>query len=156
MLIEPFKSVGKLSFDDTRQQIREKINERFETNAKVFTGYCEYYDYFYKSGLFVYYNKKDKVNAFEFFEPNPDFNGVNLLTQPYHQLLEMFKQLDQNLEIDYNGFTSYRYGIGGNTNDDPETEGAMPEAVIIFRQSYYDELNKRTLKQKILHFFRKS
>lgn len=139
MLVDPYKSVGNLSFTYDRKQIRSLLNEKFEVGVKEFESYKDYYDYFRESGLFVYYDDEDKVNAFEFFEANPVFNGMNLLTMSYHSLIDMLKSLDSELIIEYDGFTSYKFGIGGNTSDDPENELAMPEAIIIFKKGYYDE-----------------
>lgn len=142
MIIDPYKSVGNLFFDDSRIVIRQKLNEKFEAGVKEFDGSSEYYDYFLESQLFVYYDKTDKILAFEFFEPNPVFDGVNILSKSYKKLLEILKKLDKDLKVDYNGFTSYKYGIGANTNDDPEDNDAMPEAVIVFRLGYYDSLKE--------------
>jgi hypothetical protein len=139
MLVVPYKSVGNLSFTDSREKIRASINEKFETGVKEFGSYKDYYDYFKEKGLFVYYDENDEINAFEFFEVNPIFNDTNLLAIPYHNLIDMFKSIDSELAIEYNGFTSYKFGMGGNTSDDPENELAMPEAIIIFKKGYYDE-----------------
>jgi hypothetical protein len=138
MLVDPYKSVGNLSFTDDREKIRALLNAEFEAGIKEFGTYRDYYDYFKDSGLFVYYNEEGNVNAFEFFEANPVFNDVNLLTISYHNLIEMFKSLDPELSIEYNSFTSHKLGIGANTNDDPESELAMSEAIIIFKKNYYD------------------
>jgi hypothetical protein len=140
MLVEPFKSVGNLLFTDTRQQIRGKLNESFVYGLKedVNDDIKDYYDYFEHSGLFVYYDENDNVNAFEFFQANPVFNEVNLLTIHYNQLVKLFMELDTDLDVEYDRFTSYKYGVGASTNDDPESEMAIPEAIIIFRKGYYD------------------
>lgn len=138
MQITPYKSVGNLFFIDNRNQIRAKLNEDFKIGKK---GDAEY-DYFTTSGLFVFYDDIGKIDAFEFFEANPMFQNVDLLNITWKQLLSFFQTIDPNVEIDYNGFMSYEYGIGGNTNDDPDLDDAMPEAVIIFRKGLYDFLPK--------------
>jgi hypothetical protein len=142
MLIKPFKSVGELLFSDTRQQIREKLNEDFITGIRgeESDSIKEYYDYFEHSGLFVYYDENNTINAFEFFEGIATFNGINILNIYYNQLVKLFVGLDPDLNVEYNCFTSYKYGIGGATNDDPDSNDALPENVIIFRKSYYDFL----------------
>lgn len=138
MQITPYTSVGNLFFTDSRTQIRNKLNEEFKIGKK---GNGEY-DYFTISGLFVFYDDNGKIDAFEFFEANPIFQSVDLLTITWKQLLNFFQTIDPNVEIDYNDFLSYEYGIGGNTNDDPDLDDAMPEAVIIFRKGLYDFLKK--------------
>lgn len=141
MLVDPYKSVGNLSFTDDREKTRALLNEEFEAGMKEFGSYKDYYDYFKDSGLFVYYNEEGGVNAFEFFEANPIFNGIDLLAEPYQKLVTMFKLLDAELVVEYDGFTSFKLGIGANTNDDTESESAMPEAIIIFKKGYYDEID---------------
>jgi hypothetical protein len=138
MLVDPYKSVGNLSFTNDRNKVRALLNEEYETGIKEFGSYKDYYDYFKNSALFVYYDKSDQINAFEFFEPKPIFNEIDLLSAPFQKLVETFKELDTDLIVEYNGFTSNKFGIGISTNGDPETEAAMPDSVIIFRQGYYD------------------
>jgi hypothetical protein len=136
MIITPYISVDNLFFTDSRVQLREKIRKDFEEGKK---GEADY-DYFKGNGLFVFYDNNGKIDAFEFFEANPVFQNVDLLSITWKQLLDFFQAIDINLEIDYNQFTSYKFGIGGNTNDDPDFDNAMPEAIIIFRKGYYDLL----------------
>lgn len=141
MLVEPFIRVGNLYFNDTKEQIRGKLNQKFEEGIKEFDSIKEYYDYFPALELFVYYNTNDNVNAFEFFKSNPVFNSLDLLTMTYSELVVVFSNLDPDLENGYNDFTSNKFGIGGNASDDPEDENSLPEAIIIFRKDYYDLVN---------------
>ena len=80
----------------------------------------------------------DVVNALEFYKPNPFFDNVDLLKMKYVDLVSFFIRLDPRLEIDYNGFTSKKYGIGGSTTDDPEDSNSTTESIIIFKRGYYD------------------
>ncbi len=140
MEIIPNLSVGNLLFNDSRGTIREKLKLPYIQGVKgqkddVFK---EYYDYFKALGLFVYFDESDKLWAFEFFNSQPTFNGINVLDISYQKLLAYFFQLDPGLEVGYNDFVSLKYGIGATTNDDPDEENAMPEAFIIFIEGYYD------------------
>lgn len=146
MIVVPFESVGNLFFSDKREVIREKRFEKFSSGVKGDDSdvHKDYYDYFEESELFVYYDGDDIVNAFEFYQPIPVFNNLNLLKASYGDLVTIFLELDPNLSSNYNDFTSFKYGIGANTNDDPEDENAVPEAVIVFRKGYYDSLEPST------------
>ncbi|WDF77984.1 hypothetical protein PQ469_29290 [Mucilaginibacter sp. KACC 22773] len=138
MIIIPFKSVGSLHFSDTREDVRKKLNEKFTSGVKGKDNYKDYYDYFKQSELFVYYDEKGNINAFEYFKPNPIFNNVNLLETHYRDLVSLFQRFDPELTINYDEFTSLKYGIGVNTIDDPDEENAIPQSVVIFKRGYFD------------------
>jgi len=140
LAIKPFTGVGNLLFADARTEIRNKVNGNFEPVVKKFGAVGENYDYFPLAGFFVYYNQHGYVNAFEFFDSKPQFNEMDLLSMPYKQLVTLFFEFDNELQIEYNGFTSNKYGIGGGTNDDPDDDKAMPESIIVFRKGYYNIL----------------
>jgi hypothetical protein len=144
MIVDPFKSVGDLFFNDSRPVIRKKINEPFISGIKGDEDdeIKDYYDYFEKMELFVYYDKDDKINAFEFFKPSPVFKGVNLLLERFDNLIKFFFEIDPDLISDSSSeFRSNKFGIGANVSDDSEAETAIPEAVIIFRKGYYDQVD---------------
>lgn len=141
MTIVPFESVGNLLFSDTRQAIRKKLNEEYTSGIKGEDDFKEYYDYFEASALFVYYDSDDNLRAFEFFKSNPIFKGINLLETSYSKLVQLFLELDRNLVIEFDYFTSFEYGIGANAANDPEDENTFPEAVIVFKMGYYDALD---------------
>lgn len=137
MTIIPFMSVGDLHFSDTREVIRRKLNCQFEIGVKEFGKVKEYYDYFTSKDLFIFYDENNRVNAFEFFDAPPIYEGLNLLQIPFKDLLKLFGDWDSNLIFDGLGFTSNKTGIGigaPNFSDDPN---CLPESVIVFRLGYY-------------------
>jgi hypothetical protein len=144
MVVVPFKSVGNLSFDDSRQEIRRKLKEDFVAGAHEFGGIKELYDYFEKYDLKVIYDEHSNIAAFEFYKYaiGPIFNGVNLLTEPFVKLVNMFSELDPELENEFGEFTSNKYGIGAQIDYSKEPEIACADSVIIFRKGYYDKLEK--------------
>ncbi len=137
MLVEPFKSVGGLLLNEKRESIRKKINEAFEAHVNEFGGKKEYFDFFPDSDIIVYYDKNNKAIAFEFFQQNPIFNGINLLMEPYTELVEMFSDIDSDLFIDETSFTSNKYGISARCPYKGKDGLASPESVIIFNHSFY-------------------
>lgn len=62
------------------------------------------------------------------------FIGKDLLGLPFENVKDMFSQLDEKLEIDANGFTSYKFGVGIYV---PYHE-AKVEGVIVFEKGFYD------------------
>jgi len=137
MLVEPFKSVGNLEFNEKRQSIREKLDESVEPGMNEFGEKKEYFDFFPDSDIIVFYDENDRAQAFNFFEQNPVFNGVDLLSEPFVKLAEMFSNLDPSLEIDETSFTSYKYGIGANCPYKGKDGMATPESVIVFYHGYF-------------------
>jgi hypothetical protein len=142
MLITPFTSVGNLSFSDSRQTIRKKLSEPFDAGVHEFEGLKEYYDYFKLSDLKVGYDTNEVVNFFEFYEPKPVFNGIDLLTETFDKLIEMFTEMDPEFENNFGEFTTYKYGIGGIIDYSADEDLACAESIIIFRQGYYDKLDE--------------
>jgi hypothetical protein len=137
MLVEPFKSVGGLLFNEKRQSIREKVNETFEARVNEFGGKKEYFDFFPESDFIVFYDENDRAQAFNFFEQNPIFNGINLLTEPYTKLVGFFSELDTDVLVDETSFTSNKYGIGAYCPYKGKNGMSPPESVIIFNHGFY-------------------
>jgi hypothetical protein len=144
VIVIPFKSVGNLFFSDSRQEIRRKINERFDSGAHEFGSLTELYDYFEEVDITVIYDKLGNVDAFTFhvYAQSPILNGVSLLTERFVDLVKMFSELDPELESDVGEFTSNKYGVGAHTDYSKEREIACADSVVIFKKGYYDKLKK--------------
>lgn len=138
MNIVPFQSVGELLSTDERQALRDKVGGECQAGINDFEGFKEYYDFFPLSDLLIYYDEADKVNAFEFFSSAPEFKDIDLLSETYSKLIELFAHFDPQLIIDESGFDSPAFGIGVHMPD-TEDEDDVPESVIIYRRGYYDE-----------------
>lgn len=128
-------------FNDSRDEIRKKINDSFISGVKGDEDeLADYYDYFEDSELFVYYDKNNKINAFEFFKPKPVFNNINLLAKSFKELIDFFSKIDSDLITSSTEFTSYKYGIGANVSNESGDDADPPEAIIIFKKGYYNLL----------------
>jgi hypothetical protein len=138
MNIIPFISVGNLKFSDNRKSIREKVNEKYSSGVKEFAEIKDYYDFFPDSDMFVYYDDKDNVTAFEFFKPKPTYNGLDLLMLSYIKLRNEFLNFDKDLQIEFTGFRSINLGIGVHAPSAYENPEVKPESVIIFKKNYYE------------------
>lgn len=139
MLIKPYVGIGDLMFSNTRDQIRQMLNHDFEEGIKEFEGIKDYYDYYPSLELFIYYNAAAYVSAFEVYGSELIYQNRSLLPMTFAGLVEFFKSIDEDLAVDYNEFTSYKHGIGGNTNDNPDDPAARPEAIIVFCKEYYKD-----------------
>ncbi|MFN0290478.1 hypothetical protein [Pedobacter helvus] len=143
MNIEPFLKVGDLYFADSRTQIRSKLNESYTEGLNEFQGIKDYYDHFLTSEVLVYYDEKDHISAFEFYKGPISFNGIDLLVEPYGNLVKLFAGLDTDLKIEETGFSSRKYGIGVEAvYAATEDQMASSDSVIVFKKGYYDKLDK--------------
>jgi hypothetical protein len=83
MQIIPFKSVGDLNFTDNRQTLRDKVGGEYQSGSDEFEGIKEYYDFFPEWDMLIYFDASDRVNAFEFFSPEPEFRDIDILSETY-------------------------------------------------------------------------
>ena len=139
MKITPYTSLENLFFTDTREEIRVKLSEKYEFGIKEFEDIKQYYDYFYDTKLYVYYNQIDEVIAFESFGGLVFYDGINLLETPFSRLLKLFSKIDDDVKVDYYGFTSFKTGIGIDAPEYIDNPDSLPHTVIVFRQGYYDK-----------------
>ncbi|WP_346899689.1 hypothetical protein [uncultured Roseibium sp.] len=64
--------------------------------------------------------------------------GTNLLGMSFADLIAMFKQVDPDIIVEYDGFTSLRFGIGGWAPS-AETDPDEPlESIMVFVRGYFD------------------
>lgn len=109
----------------------EKPNSFFRNDQATQT------DYYTQVGVFVYYDETDACNAVEFTRPaNVKWQEQQLLSLPLGKLLDYMRSQDDVLEEDESGFTSYKNGVGGYTEDIDNLEEPA-ETIICFKQGYY-------------------
>jgi hypothetical protein len=138
MNIIPFQSVGDLYFTDSREGLRDKLKEAYQSGEDDFEGIKEYYDYFPQREMLIYYDESDRVNAFEFFSPEPEFKDIDILAETYGKLVELFSVFDPELVVEETGFDAPKLGIGVHAPDSGD-DNDMAESVLIYRSGYYDE-----------------
>jgi len=138
MKIIPFRSVGDLNFTDDRQTLRDKIGGEYQSGSDELDGVKEYYDFFPERDMLIYFGADDKVNAFEFFSPEPEFRDIDILSESYGKLIELFTVFDPELIVEDSGLDSAAFGIGVHAPDS-EDANDLPESVFVYREGYYDE-----------------
>lgn len=134
--IEPYVGVGKILLGMTSQQIEDILSakprkfkkfsdDEFETDA---------FDMCY-----IYYKSTGICEAIEFFKPAiVTFSGIDLLGKSYVDVKNLFLSLDEDIECEDSGLTSYKYGIGIYAPFATEEPLEPAEGVIIFENGYYD------------------
>lgn len=92
-----------------------------------------------------YHIQYDEYNKVESIEVSNGckiiFDDIDLFKLTSRQLVEMFKMLDDELKTDYDGIESKKLGIGFYC---PYMKGSLkskPDAIIVFKEGYYDKVN---------------
>lgn len=96
-------------------------------------------DVFIDKGVHVYYKKSGVCEAVEFGSPaEPMFMENKLIGLPFKEVRKIFEKLDDSLEIDETGFTSYKFGIGVFVPKLKKSRSEPIQGVIVFEKGYYD------------------
>lgn len=62
--------------------------------------------------FYVYYKANGECEAIEFFQPaDLVFNENYLIGEPYQEVENLFKSIDNTIEINDCGFISYKFGL---------------------------------------------
>jgi len=138
MEIIPFKSVGNYTFTDSRQSLREEVGLEYQVGVDDLGGNKEYYDFFPGADLLIYFDENETVNAFEFFSPEAEYKDIDILSETYSKLIELFTVFDPTIVIDEDGFDAPALGIRVHAPDS-ENENDQPESVLIYRKGYYED-----------------
>jgi hypothetical protein len=96
-------------------------------------------DAFTEVGIHVYYKKGDICEAVEMsLAADPTFTGQRLIERPFDELLRWLQTMDESLEVDDAGLTSFKFGFGLYAPSHTESPSDSVEAVIVFEKGYYD------------------
>lgn len=129
--IIPFKSIGGLSFGDSRQVAREKLASAFRTFAK--SARADETDSFDQLGLHLYYDNDGHLEFVEAFEPaEVNFRGVRFLGRERAIITEETKAIGVRPTEDDYGVTFRTVGIALTA------PSAVVEGVAAHRKGYYD------------------
>jgi hypothetical protein len=134
--ISPYIGVEEIEFDMQRQKVRNKFNgdyrefkkTKFSINTTDAFQFCH-----------VYYDNANLCEAIEFFEPAiVAFDNFQITGKSYRVVKEYFENIDEKLDFNDAGFTSYKYGVGVFAPYALDEPDGLIEAIIIFRNGYYD------------------
>lgn len=128
--IIPFEGTDILKLGLTREENKKILLASPERFSKAFDevdaddfGFCH-----------IFYDKNDKSEAIEFFEPTEIiFNNLSLIKKRYHEVVVAFEKLDEYLDFEEGvGFVSKKYDIG------IFAPYGIVEAVLVGKKDYYD------------------
>ena len=132
------EGVGLLRFGMKPEQVRAALNLPCESFQK--SEDSEAPSDCFDDHIFAYYDDSLDAEAFEFAEPAEIiFHGRNLLELPFGEVVGFIRTLDPDLDLDEDGFTSLKLGIGSYAPGHEEDPDLPPEGIIVFKESYYEE-----------------
>jgi len=132
--IIPYNSIGNIYFSDRREMVREKIGGKYIYGVNEFKNIVELYDFFPDQDIKVAYDKNECLGSIEFFKGTVFFLGMNVMSMPYLEVKRIIRSLDPDLDINEDGFTSYKYGVGVAWDE----EDNIITSVIAFKKDYYN------------------
>lgn len=138
-LIKPYIGINNILLGDSRANITNIIKEErnsFKRN-EFDSGVTDHYE---NKGLFLIYDVNEKLEAIEFEkEAKVVFKQRVLFEMSPQEILDWIVELDENITIEEDGFTSEKFGIGGYLGagiNNPDEESL--DSIIIFKKGYYD------------------
>lgn len=129
--IESFKSVGPISFGQSRDEIRNLLGSGFRSFKKTEgENDTDAYD---SLGIHLYYDDDDRVEFVEAFSPaDLSINGVSLVGRKTSDAINDLRALGYDSEQDDVGYNYDDIGVGLTVNGD------AVEGVGVCKEGYYD------------------
>jgi len=141
--IIPYQKAGEINFNDTYDEIIEKIKRLYhleytESEQKVMQKiyrriYIKDWD-----AVISFDMENNSIRYFEYFDNKPTLilNDIILTDKNYSSLLKLIKKSDNNLIVKDESFISEKYGIEVHKNP---TKPREIESVLIFSKEYLSE-----------------
>lgn len=133
------KGVGPIRFGMAREEVLNLFSVE-ATSLKRNQADTHPCDYFASLGCFIYYgDESGLVEAIELTNPaKPTLDGIDLMHLGFIDLLKIIRDVDSEVSIDDDGFTSFLLGIGGWAPGLKSAPSAQLESIIVFAPGYYD------------------
>jgi hypothetical protein len=134
--IVPYVGIGCIKFGMKREEVRKCFDNQYEEFKKTPFSETLTDDF---GGCHVFYKKQDTCEAIECFEEsNVMMDGKKIIGMPYAEIKAMFEEIDNSLEFNDAGFTSFKYGTGVYAPFAQDRPSEPVESVIVFEKGYYE------------------
>ena len=140
LLIYPYQGVGQIRFGMTREKVRSLLGEPSATFYKGLNTQSPT-DAYDNIGIHIYYHHPSGYcQALEFFEPAQLLlKEKQLFELPFVNLREWLLSQDSELEIDDEGLTCFKYGLGIYAPDWKEDSNLTAQGILVFNdRNYYN------------------
>lgn len=141
LIIYPYQGVGQIRFGMTREEVRSLLGE---PSAIFYKGLntkspTDAYD---NIGVHIYYHyPSGYCEALEFFEPAQLLlTEKSLFELSFTNLREWLSSQDAELEIDDEGLTCFKYGLGLYAPEWKEDANLPVQGILVFNdRNYYNQ-----------------
>jgi hypothetical protein len=138
LIIRPYEGVGPVDFGMTRQEVRQAVGSTVETFYRTQESILPT-DAFDAVHMHVHYRPPDVCDLVYVFPPALVlFQGERLLNRPYAEIRAFFLEIDPDIELDGDGFTSHKFGTGIYSSLADYAPQEPVEGVAVFERGYYD------------------
>jgi len=141
LIIDPYKSVGEIKFGMTREEVRSLLGEPSTIFYKGLNTQSPT-DAYDNIGVHIYYHHPSGYcQALEFFEPSQLLLAEKQLFKlSFANLREWLSSQDPELEIDDEGLTCFKYGLGLYAPEWKEDDNLPVQGVLVFNdRNYYNQ-----------------
>lgn len=136
--IHPYEGAGELHFGMIKEEVRTLLGFDGVLFKRNFfeVGVTEQYE---SLGCFVIYNEQKTIEAFEFSsDANLVFQEKELFKLSPKELIIWIQEIDKNVSVESDGFTSLKLGIGGFVSTEiTDREKKCFDSIIVFKKGYY-------------------
>lgn len=139
--LDPFETVGPLTFGQSRQSVRHQLGSDFRSFKKGSAAIDT--DAYYALGVHLYYDDSDQLKDVELFSPaDLEVAGVRVLNREIHVVLRELRSLGHASVESYGSHYVADLGVGLFAEDE------MVTAAGASCRSHFDELAKRFLSTR--------
>ncbi|PHR35249.1 MAG: hypothetical protein COA38_02880 [Fluviicola sp.] len=137
--IKPYIGVGVFEFDARRSKNREELSDHDDDlYCHARTDGKSPDDSYKNLGLEFIYTKYNRLGAMELMEPSiPLFKGRNLLESTWNELLNLFQQLDPEIQVSDKDLISYKLGIAIFAPEKNENPFVKPTSITVFDEKFF-------------------
>jgi hypothetical protein len=135
--IRPRQGVNDLEFGETRDAVRQRLGAPSALSRRARPT-----DNFDAGGVQAAYDNEGRLEAIVLVAPaQAVLDGEDLLALGFAAAEAILRARDPALRVGSDGATSYALGVGIYASAAEEFPGEPVEAVIVFRDGYYDGLD---------------
>jgi hypothetical protein len=141
LIIYPYQGVGQIRFGMTREKVRSLLGEPSATFYKGLNTQSPT-DAYDNIGVHIsYHHPSGYCEALEFFEPAQLLlEKKQLFKISFARLRDWLASQDHELEIDEEGLTCFKYGLGIYAPDWQEDSTLPAQGVLVFNdRNYYNQ-----------------
>ncbi|ALM49406.1 hypothetical protein AMR72_11165 [Flavobacterium psychrophilum] len=141
MNITSYTSIDNLSFTDSYDTVKSKLEYDFEENTTEIMDIIYPVSYVEALDMVIQFSVNGSgIRFFEFFQPKMELLcGDAKVSGNYVEVLRQVREIDEDIEQDNDGFVSAKLGITVNRQLEGGLYSSKVEGLIVFSKDYFEE-----------------